>query len=55
MKDVKGDKSKQPAGCTVNKNSRCPNLKEVTSSFDTERYECAVCGERYTLYYEDMK
>lgn len=35
----------------------CPNLKEVSRPTDMEgeTYECELCGERYRLWYEDMK
>lgn len=54
MADIKGDKSKQPEGCEETE-STCPNMK-MRDDFDTEgeTYECAVCGARYKLYYEDM-
>lgn len=33
------------------------DYKEVSSNYDMdgETYECTVCGDRYRLYYEDMK
>lgn len=36
--------------------SKCPNLKDTSSNsdMDGETYDCAVCGEHYRLYYEDM-
>lgn len=55
MVDTKGDPSKQPVECTVNKDNCCPNLKEVGGGFEGERYRCAVCGESFFLDYEEMK
>lgn len=57
MADRKGDKTKQPPECTVDKDARCPNLHEVSRPGDMEgeTYECKVCGERYRLDYEEMK
>lgn len=55
MADVRGDKSKRPAECTVDQNNRCPNLREVGGGFEGERYRCDVCGERFFLDYEEMK
>lgn len=34
--------------------SRCPNIRESHSDMQGETYDCAVCGEHYRLYYEDM-
>lgn len=51
----KGDKSKQPPECTVDKDSRCPFLKEVGGGMDGERYRCDRCGESYFLDYEEMR
>lgn len=34
--------------------SECSNMKEVGGDFECERYSCEVCGQHYTLYYEDM-
>lgn len=55
MSDRKGDKSKQPPECTIDENSRCPNMREVGGGFDGERYRCDVCDESYYLDYEEMK
>ena len=35
---------------------QCPNMKgdPKDTSMESEQYECAVCGCRYKLYYEDM-
>lgn len=35
----------------------CPNMKALPSSFcdDCERYECAVCGQHFKIYDEDIK
>lgn len=57
MADVKGDPAKRVAGCKLDVTggrNECPNLKEVGGGFDTDRYRCETCGERFTLYYEDM-
>lgn len=34
--------------------TKCPHIKMSHQGFDSESYDCDVCGERYTLYYEDM-
>lgn len=36
--------------------TKCPNLKDTSSPSDMngETYDCAVCGQHYRLYYEDM-
>jgi hypothetical protein len=37
---------------------KCPHkYKEVSSKtdFEGETYKCVYCGDRYRLYYEDMK
>ena len=34
---------------------QCPNMKEKGSNFSRERYECAVCGERTSLDYDEMR
>jgi hypothetical protein len=55
MTDKHGDKSKQPPECKINDAPpRCPNIKS-RESWDTETFDCRVCGEHYTLYDEDMK
>lgn len=53
--DRKGDKSKQPPECAVDHNNRCSNLHNTYEGYDSETYACAVCGERYKLYYDDMQ
>jgi len=59
MTDRKGDPAKQPPECGVGRggnSSSCPHLKEINPlNPDGETYECEVCGERFELYYEDMK
>ena len=57
--DRPGLKEKQPPECEDGRVrgkplSRCPNIKEGYQGWDLERYECSVCGMRYTLYDEDM-
>ena len=58
MPDRKGDPDKKPDYCK-NKglNERCRNLKEVSDKYDMdgETYDCAVCGEHYRLYYDEMR
>lgn len=51
MADRKGDPSKKPADCTGN--SRCPHV-EFNQGWETETYDCRVCGAYWKLYYEDM-
>lgn len=66
MRDIQGDKSKQPPYCEprfikYDENNpkgywtTCPNIKETGGGFEGEQYECDVCGKRYYLDYEDMK
>lgn len=55
MSDHRGDKAKQPTECTVEKNNRCPNLKNTYEGYDGERYRCEVCGESFFLDYDEMK
>lgn len=47
---------KQPSKCQNGERNKCPNMKydENAGGMEYELYECAVCGERYKLYYEDM-
>lgn len=42
--------------CVNGDKYQCPNMKSdpEDTSMETERYECAVCGDYYKLYYEDM-
>jgi hypothetical protein len=51
--DNKGDPSRKPPECKDI--TRCPNMKEVYSGFDGERYSCDTCGAGYFLDYEEMK
>ena len=59
MTDRAGDESKKPPECVAlgrYKILSCPNMKERDDrSFSGETYDCAVCGERIFLDYEDMK
>lgn len=35
---------------------KCPNVKERDDlNMEAETYECAICGYRYKLYYDDMR
>lgn len=54
MRNVPGDKAKQPLECK--EDTSCRNLQETSSTtdMDGETYNCIVCGLRYRLYYEDM-
>lgn len=54
MSDLKGDAEKQrEVGCTDP--ATCPHLEEKgLTNMERETYVCDVCGERWTLYYEDM-
>lgn len=56
MADRKGDPDKQPSGCSMRSDGRCPNLRETSSNTDMsgETYSCDVCGEYFRLSYEDM-
>jgi hypothetical protein len=56
MADRAGDKSKQPPECGTHEHpTHCPHLVDVTPrAMDRETYDCTVCGEHFTLYYEDM-
>lgn len=33
----------------------CEHDYEFTQGYDDELYVCKKCGDRYRLYYEDMK
>lgn len=58
MADRKGDEAKRPAECGRRDGAweACRHLKDTSSNsdMDGETYDCAVCGEHYRLYYEDM-
>lgn len=54
MSHFKGDKSKQPPECTVDKDNRCPNLDQTYQGYDSETYRCKTCGEYFKLYYDEM-
>lgn len=52
---TKGDPAKQPADCKINDAPpRCPNIVQTYQGYDKETYSCEVCGEFYSLYYDDM-
>lgn len=42
--------------CRTGDMYQCSNMKADANdtSMESETYECAVCGSRYKLYYEDM-
>lgn len=56
MSDRKGNPDKQTEACREKGVNACENLKEASgpTDFDGETYNCAVCGEHFRLYYEDM-
>ena len=56
MVERKGDPDKKPPECNERPGmgGGCPNLEETGGGFEGERYACAICGESYKLYYEDM-
>jgi hypothetical protein len=53
---TQGDAEKQPPECRALGKFKmdCPNLKEVYSGFDGERYRCDVCGESFFFSYDDV-
>lgn len=55
MSDQKDYKCR--TGRTERDIDECPNMKADPddTSMESERYECAVCGQTYKLYYEDMQ
>jgi hypothetical protein len=53
-RDIKGDTSKQPDGCTED-SSTCSNMKSVRERWESETYACDVCGARYTLFDDEMR
>lgn len=67
MSERKPDLSKRPKECKegthtpdVNRPGfviwgSCPHLKSVSQTWETETYQCNVCGLRYILYDDDMK
>lgn len=66
MADRDGNPALMPADCGYHPDNKgkplpptgptCPNIKETSgNNMDLERYECAVCGLSYTLYYDEMK
>lgn len=56
MTDRTGDASKRPPECkTAGRPTNCPHLVEMPSHMYREVYDCPVCGEHFTLYYEEMK
>lgn len=57
MADRDGDPAKKPMECKTSEHpTRCPHLVDVTPrSMEKETYDCPVCGEHFTLYYDAMK
>ena len=53
MADRKGDPMKRSADCDGGYTA-CPHIKNTYEGFDSETWECPVCGEFFKLYYEDM-
>ncbi|MDO8728675.1 MAG: hypothetical protein Q7K26_02140 [bacterium] len=52
------DKSLGAQPCSSERDSwQCPNMSEVDgdTSMTHEHYECAKCGRRVTLDYDEMK
>ncbi len=54
MPDVKGDPAKRHPDCNEGASFGCPNIQS-RETWDSETRWCDVCGERYTLYDDDMK
>jgi hypothetical protein len=40
--------------CNDKDKYKCKNMKETYSDMNKEKYTCSVCGNSYSLYYEDM-
>ena len=53
MADKEGDKEKQPPNC--NEDTHCPNMINTYEGWDSETWECQVCGARFKLYYDEMQ
>lgn len=53
MADRKGDPEKQTAECRERDTTGCHNLQS-RETWSTETRWCDVCGERYTLYDDEM-
>jgi hypothetical protein len=54
MADIKGDPTKMPDTCRVNVSNTCPNLQS-RETWSSETRWCDVCGERFTLYDDEMR
>ena len=54
MTDIFGDETKKSEECKKDW-TKCKHIKMTYSDFDKESYDCAVCGESFNLYYEDMQ
>lgn len=54
MADHDGDQTKKPPECGGAHRTTCPHVKSAGDTFESERYECAVCGAYYTLHYDEM-
>ena len=54
MADKKGDDSKRIPECNEKSGIGCPAIQS-RETWDIETRWCDVCGERYTLYDDDMK
>lgn len=56
MADRDGDPAKKPAECKTSEHPcRCPHLVERSlNDMEREVYDCQVCGEHFTLYYDDV-
>lgn len=52
--DIKGDNSKRSLECKERDGIGCPNIKS-RETWSSETRWCDVCGERYTLYDDEMK
>lgn len=49
-------RSRSPQSCCTEDNCYlCTNMKSADSTWDSDRYECAVCGLSYKTYDEEMK
>lgn len=53
MADIKGDDDKRVPECREKNGTGCPNLQS-RETYDKETRWCDVCGERYTLYDDEM-
>lgn len=55
MADREGNPALQTPECRAGK--PCPYLRETSSNTDMEgeTYNCARCGKRYRLHYDEMR